>query len=39
LCFWRVDHAPNDPGLLAAKGGVVGGGCALIRTWAGFPPK
>jgi hypothetical protein len=25
--------APNDPGLLAAKGGVAGGGCANIRTF------
>jgi len=32
LCVWRVDPAPNDPGLLAAKGGAVGGGCALMRT-------
>src|SRR5712692_474510 len=26
LCVWRVDPAPNDPGLLAAKGGAAGGG-------------
>ena len=32
LCVWRVDPAPNDPGLLAAKGGAAGGGCALMRT-------
>jgi hypothetical protein len=32
LCVWKVDPAPNDPGLLAAKGGAAGGGCALMRT-------
>src|SRR5258708_4521066 len=33
LCVWRVDPAPNDPGLLAAKGaGSLGGGRALMRT-------
>src|SRR5258706_14708326 len=29
---WRVDPSPNDPGLLAAKGGAAGGGGVLIRT-------
>ena len=29
--------APNDPGLLAAKGGAVGGGCALMHTLSRFP--
>ena len=38
LCVWGVDQ-PNDPDLLAAKGGAVGGGCALGRTWADFPPQ
>jgi len=28
LCVWRVDPAPNDPVLLAAKDEAVGGGCA-----------
>src|SRR6266404_1196769 len=41
LCVWRVDPAPNDPGLLAAKGaGSLGGGRALMRTLRqGFPPQ
>ena len=34
---WRVDPAPNDPGLLAAKGGAAGGGCALMRTLGAIP--
>src|SRR5712691_4820926 len=37
LCVWRVDPAPNDPGLLAAKGGAAGGGCALMRTLGAIP--
>ena len=32
LYVWRVDPAPNDPVLLAAKDGAAGGGCALMRT-------
>jgi hypothetical protein len=36
LCVWRVDPAPNDPVLLAAKDGAAGGGCALMRTLGGF---
>src|SRR5258706_15561678 len=32
LCVWRVDPAPNDPAVLAAKDGAVGGGGALMRT-------
>src|SRR6266403_5991522 len=40
LCVRRVDPAPNDPGLLAAKRGAVGGGRALMRTLRqGFPPQ
>jgi hypothetical protein len=35
LCVWRVDPAPNDPVLLAAKDGAAGGGCALMRTLGG----
>jgi hypothetical protein len=34
---WRVDPAPNDPGLLAAKGGAAGDGCALMRTLGAIP--
>src|SRR6476646_8855500 len=37
LCVWRVDPAPNGPGLLAAKGGAAGGGCALMRTLGTIP--
>src|SRR6476620_12666600 len=37
LCVWRVDPAPNDPVLLAAKGGAAGGGCALMRTLGTIP--
>ena len=36
--FGRVDPAPNDPGLLAAKGGAAGGGCALMRTLGRLSP-
>jgi hypothetical protein len=36
LCVWRVDPAPNDPVLLAAKDGAAGGGCALMRTLGRF---
>ena len=32
LCVWRVDPAPSDPVLLAAKAGAAGGGCALMCT-------
>src|SRR6476620_6143324 len=34
---WGVDPAPNDPGLLAAKGGAAGDGCALMRTLGAIP--
>ena len=34
---WRVDPAPNDPGLLAAKGGAAGDGYALMRTLGAIP--
>src|SRR6478672_116815 len=37
LCVGRVDPAPNGPGLLAAKGGAAGGGCALMRTLGTIP--
>src|SRR5436190_10468339 len=36
LCVWRVDPAPNDPVLLAAKDRAAGGGCALMRTLGRF---
>ena len=40
LCVWRVDHAPNDPGLLAAKGGAAGRRvCCNAHLEAGFPPQ
>src|SRR5258706_12258331 len=32
----KVDPAPNDPVLLAAKDGAAGGGGALMRTRAGY---
>src|SRR6266403_3559414 len=32
-----VYSVPNDPVLAAAKGGAVGGGCALMRTLGRFP--
>src|SRR5258706_14673051 len=34
---WSVDPAPNDPGLLAAKGGAAGGGGALMRPLGAIP--
>jgi hypothetical protein len=33
LCVWRDDPTPNDPVLRGAKGGAVGGGRALMRTF------
>ena len=38
MCVWGVDPTPNDPVLLAVKGGAVGGGRANIRTFSGGIP-